>query len=78
MAALSLNSRLTIGQDVHLPFPLPSHTTGHVLKAIQRWTKNNKGPEYTVYAPSCPDPAFSRLMLVQEQDPSLRAWETHV
>jgi hypothetical protein len=70
--------RLTISQDVHVYlFPLPDGSTEVILKLVQRWTKNNKDPENSVYVlpvlVPCFDPSLNR---VQDRGSSLRAWQT--
>jgi hypothetical protein len=49
--ALDAQSRgLTKSQDVHVYlFPLADGTTEVILKLVQRWTKNNKDLENSVY-----------------------------
>jgi hypothetical protein len=41
---------LTVSQDVHVYlFPLRDGSTEVIVKIVQRWTKNNKDPENSVY-----------------------------
>ena len=42
---------LTASQGVHVYlFPLPDGSAKVIIKLVQRWTKNNKDPENSVYA----------------------------
>jgi len=55
-----------------LSFPRSDGTTEAVLKIVQRWTKNNKDPEHSMYYPSSPRYPFDpRLISIQERDPNL-------
>jgi hypothetical protein len=73
------SEELTASQDVHIYlFPLHDGTTEIIVKLVQRWTKNNKDPENSVYALVILTALDPRLTPEQARGSSLRTRQTEI
>jgi hypothetical protein len=70
---------LTVNHDVHIHlFPLRDGITEAIVKLVQRWTKNNKDPENSVYALVILTALDSRLTPEQARGSSLQTRQIEI